>query len=76
MLEKPTIEETFSMMKRHAGMLVAKNGEMAGMRKMRSHAAWYVAGFKGAASLRKRLGLVSTMSELDGILEGASQEGK
>ena len=63
-LEKPSQEEIFAMIRRHAKELVELKGEYIGIREMRSHASWYTHGFRGAADIRRRLNTAETLSEL------------
>ena len=50
-------------------MMMEFKGEMAGMREMRKHVAWYTAGYPNSAALRKDINTVSTMEELAALIE-------
>ena len=39
------------------------------MREARKHVGWYVHGLRGAAELRRRAGQLSTLADLDALLE-------
>ena len=67
--ERPRQPEIIRMMLRHASMLCAEKGELTAMRQMRSHAAWYLAGFPGAASLRARITQVRTYREMEDLVK-------
>ena len=66
---KPGWDEVCPMIKRHAEMLVAEKGEYTAIREMRQHIAWYSAGFKGAASLRRKVCEAQSLKELYEKLE-------
>lgn len=68
-LPLPTKGEVKAMIQRHAAMLAEFKGELTAMREMRSHVAWYTAGFPNSAALRNEVSQVETMEELMGLLE-------
>jgi hypothetical protein len=55
-------------LRRHAELLAALMGEQHGLTDLRKHMAWYFKGFPVGGELRQRLGTVSTLDELDGLL--------
>jgi nifR3 family TIM-barrel protein len=65
----PTLGEVASIMRRHADLLTAHFGEDKAMREMRKHIAWYLHGFPAGSDLRRALALVSTLEELDRLLD-------
>src|SRR5690606_8716416 len=65
----PTLGEVRSMMRRHAELLTQHMGEERGCKEFRKHISWYLKGFKAGGELRHALALVSTLEELDGLLE-------
>ncbi|WP_328701563.1 tRNA dihydrouridine synthase DusB [Clostridium vitabionis] len=68
-LPLPTKGEVKAMIQQHAAMLAEFKGELTAMREMRSHVAWYTAGFPNSAALRNEVSQVETMEELMGLLE-------
>lgn len=63
-----TLDYRFELMKEHAKKLIALMGEEAGMKQMRSHAAW---GFKGLANshqVKQQLVLMKSYDEFVTIL--------
>ncbi|MFR1028961.1 MAG: hypothetical protein ACLSD6_07110 [Clostridium sp.] len=46
-------------------MQIEWKGEKRGMREMRSHAAWYTAGYPHSASLRRAMNTVETYEQLE-----------
>lgn len=69
LLEKPPVEEMTQMILRHARMQIEFKGELAGMREMRKHAAWYTGGYQHASKLRSRINEVATYEELEELLQ-------
>ncbi len=68
----PSLQETSEMILRHFSLLIALKGEAAAAREMRRHAAWYIKGFPGAASIRQKLFRVSGLAEMEEILHSYS----
>jgi tRNA-dihydrouridine synthase B len=69
LLPPPAKDEVKAMIRRHAAMLANFKGEQTAMREMRSHVAWYTAGFPNSAAFRKEVCQVTTMEELFALLE-------
>ena len=57
------------MVLRHARMQIEFKGEYTGMREICKHAAWYTAGYKNSASLRRRLNEVENYGQLEALFE-------
>jgi tRNA-dihydrouridine synthase len=66
--DPPALGEVRAVMREHAGLLAAFQGERPALRAFRKHAAWYTKAFPGSARLRQRLLQVSALGELDAIL--------
>lgn len=66
--ERPSKEELKAMILRHGQMMLNFKGEMAGMREMRKHVAWYTAGYPNSAALRNDINTVSTLEELEALI--------
>ncbi len=64
----PRLGEVALVLRRHAELLTEHDGEDKGMRDLRKHMAWYFMGFPVGAELRRRLAMVTAMSELDALL--------
>ena len=64
----PTLGEVMAMMRRHAELLVGHMGEERGCKEFRKHVSWYLKGFRAGGELRRNLGLVSTLADLDRML--------
>jgi len=67
-VERPPQREIVQMLLRHARMACAEKGERIAMNEMRSHAAWYLAGFPGASQLRGKINSVTSLSQLEALL--------
>ncbi|MCE9517367.1 MAG: tRNA dihydrouridine synthase DusB [Mycobacterium sp.] len=65
----PTLGEVADIVRRHARLLAGHFGEDKGMRDIRKHVAWYLHGFPAGSDLRRQLALVSTLAELDRLLD-------
>jgi nifR3 family TIM-barrel protein len=64
----PTLGEVRDMMRRHAELLCQHMGEERGCKEFRKHVSWYLKGFAAGGHMRRSLGLVSTLADLDGLL--------
>jgi nifR3 family TIM-barrel protein len=64
----PGLAEVALVLRRHADLLVDLRGEEHGLRHLRKHMAWYLKGFAVGSQVRARLGLVSSLAELDDLL--------
>ncbi len=69
LLPGPTVRQVKDMMLRHARMQLQYKGEYTGMREMRKHVAWYTAGFPHSSRLRAALNEISSLEELEQLLE-------
>ncbi|MGN0325266.1 MAG: tRNA dihydrouridine synthase DusB [Lachnospiraceae bacterium] len=67
-LQRPTTEEVKAMIRKHAQLQLKCKGEYIGIREMRKHVAWYIAGYPGAARLRKEVCAVEHFEELEDLL--------
>lgn len=70
----PTLGEVSDIIRRHGQLLSDHFGEDKGMRDIRKHIAWYLHGFPAGSDLRRALALVSTVDELDRLLDGLDRD--
>jgi nifR3 family TIM-barrel protein len=64
----PPVEERFAIATRHARMAEAYENDPRGAAiEFRKHLGWYVKGLPGSADLRRRLHLVESLTEVEGI---------
>jgi len=68
--QAPTLGQVAATMRRHAVLLQEHMGADKGIRDMRKHIAWYLKGFPVGPEVRRRLGLVDGLDELDELLAG------
>ena len=66
-LPDPPVVERMRVMLKHIEALCEYKGERVGIREARKHAAWYTKGLHGAANYRARIGLISSIEELQKI---------
>jgi nifR3 family TIM-barrel protein len=64
----PTLGQVAHTLARHARLLCAHLGADRGIRDLRKHVAWYLKGYPAGAVPRRRLGMVSSLGELDDLL--------
>nr|WP_141372720.1 tRNA dihydrouridine synthase DusB [Cellulomonas cellasea] len=63
---RPGLGEVTAVVRRHAELMIEHFGEESkALREMRKHMAWYLKGYVVGGELRAKLGLVSTLTELD-----------
>ncbi len=67
---QPALHEVAAAMRRHAGLMVGWLGEDKGAREFRKHVSWYLKGFAVGGEVRQQLALVSSLAELDRLLDG------
>jgi nifR3 family TIM-barrel protein len=70
----PTLGEVTLMMRRHAELLTFHMGEERGCKEFRKHVSWYLKGFRAGGELRKSLGLVCSLADLDRMLADLDPE--
>ena len=69
LLPGPSLEELKEEILRHARMQIEKKGEYTGIREKRKHVAWYTAGMRHSAGIRRESNLISSYGELERLLE-------
>ena len=67
----PTNKEKMACVKEHISLLVEDKGEYVGVREARKHVAWYIKGLPGSASMRNRVNLAESTSEMMSLIEEA-----
>lgn len=71
----PTLTQRLLVMRRHIGLMCEYKGERRGMSEARKHVAWYMKGLRGAAEFRRRAGELSTLEDLDRLVEDVYRMG-
>ncbi|SDP79622.1 putative TIM-barrel protein, nifR3 family [Actinopolyspora xinjiangensis] len=72
--EPPDLGEIRGIVYRHACLLTELMGEEKALRDLRKHMSWYFMGFPVGSELRRRLGVVTTLDELAGLLDQLDPE--
>ncbi len=67
-LTNPTAEERISLAMEHITLMCELKGEYIGIREARKHASWYIKGLRGAAQLRNKVNMATSLQEMRGIL--------
>ena len=65
----PDLGEVVAVLRRHARLLADVLGEETACRDVRKHTAWYLTGYPVGGQRRRRMSQVSTLAELDGLLD-------
>lgn len=65
---RPNLGAVAVTMRRHAELLAEWMGEDRGLPDFRKHVAWYLKGYPVGSGLRRALGVVSSLAELDDLL--------
>ena len=68
LLERPSVEEIREMILRHARKQIELKGEFVGIREMRKHVAWYTAGMRHSAGLRRESNTIESYEALEELL--------
>jgi nifR3 family TIM-barrel protein len=66
----PALGEVAAVMAEHARLLADHLPPGRGIVEFRKHAGWYLTGYPVGGEVRRRLGLVSSLHELDDLLAG------
>ena len=66
-LPEPSVTQKMHVMLKHIEKICEYKGERVGIREARKHATWYTKGLHGAANYRARIGLISSIEELQQI---------
>ena len=61
---RPSMQEIYDMVIRHADLQLKYKGEYIGIREMRKHVAWYTTGLPGSAKFRAAIGQMENMDAL------------
>ena len=67
-LTNPTPEERISLAMEHITLMCELKGEHRGIREARKHASWYIKGLRGAAQLRNKINMATSLDEMRNIL--------
>ena len=65
----PGLAGVADTLRRHAQLMTEDLGEFKACQEIRKHIAWYLKGFAVGPALRRSLGLVDSLAELDALLD-------
>lgn len=65
----PSFEERLEIMRRHIALIIEDKGERIGMKEARRPAAWYLKGMKGAAQFRNACASLTSLDDLERLIE-------
>lgn len=68
-VERPTAQELYNMILRHAQLSAQYKGEYITVREMRKHVAWYTTGLPHSAALRRQINEMETMEQLTACMK-------
>lgn len=74
LLPDPPVAKRMQVLCRQVERAVALKGERVALREARKHAAWYMKGWRGAASLRAEAGQIESMDDLYALCARAIKE--
>lgn len=69
LLPDPPLQRRMEIMLEHIRLAASLKGEKVALRESRKHIAWYLKGVKGAASFRNASGSVSTLEQVEQLVE-------
>ncbi len=64
----PDLRAVAGILRRHAELLCVEMGPDRGIRDLRKHITWYLKGFAAGSEIRRELGMVSDLDQLDTLL--------
>lgn len=65
---EPSLKEKFAIIFKHLDLQVQFSGEERGIQEMRKHLAWYLKGEPGAARMREKIFLLTSLDAVKNVL--------
>lgn len=72
----PTLEEKFNVLLLQVSLMEKYKNERVAILESRKHTAWYMTGLKGAASIRRMCGEISSKEDIKRIIEFVLEQNK
>ena len=72
----PTLEKRFEVLREQVGLMMKYKDPHNAILESRKHTAWYMTGLQGAASLRRMCGEISSLNDIEKIIEIALEQNK
>ena len=72
----PTLLKRFEVLREQVGLMMKYKDPYNAILESRKHTAWYMTGLQGAASLRRMCGEISSLNDIEKIIEIALEQNK
>lgn len=72
----PSLEEKFKVLLEQVELMKKYKPERVAILESRKHTAWYMTGLKGAANIRRMCGEISSMTDIQRIIEFALEQNR
>lgn len=72
----PTLEEKFKVLLNQVELMKKYKNERVAILESRKHTAWYMTGLKGASNIRRMCGEISSVEDIERIIEFALEQNK
>ncbi len=72
----PSLEEKFKVLSEQVELMKKYKPERVAILESRKHTAWYMTGLKGAANIRRMCGEISSMGDIERIIEFALEQNR
>ena len=72
----PTLLKRFEVLREQVGLMMKYKEPYNAILESRKHTAWYMTGLQGAASLRRMCGEISSLNDIEKIIEIALEQNK
>ncbi len=69
-VKRPSMQEMYDTIIRHADLQLKYKGEYIGIREMRKHVSWYTTGLPGSAKFRAS---INTMDDMDSLKKACAE---
>lgn len=72
----PSLEEKFKVLLAQVELMKKYKNERVAILESRKHTAWYMTGLKGAANIRRMCGEISSVADIERIIDFALEQNK
>ena len=66
-----SLEQRLNVLREQVMLMIEYKGERTAMLESRKHASWFIKGMRGAAAMRRMCGEISSMDDIERIIEKA-----
>lgn len=71
-----TLEQKLNVLLEQVKLMIEYKGERTAMLESRKHTSWYIKGIRGAAEMRRMCGEISSLSDIERIIEKALESSR